>query len=109
MVDYMKCIKTGCDIICDDQIYHGDLFYHDGELFISGVPKVIFEDNNYNVNCLEFEGKTFNYHFKANKLFEIPCGYDFKCFMIKGVYDVQNEFLNQIKTYSSYCLKSFEV
>ena len=47
--------------------------------------------------------------FKANKLFEIPCGYDFKCFMIKGVYDVQNEFLNQIKTYSSYCLRSFEV
>ena len=109
MVDYMKCVKTGCDVVCDGQIYHGDLFFHDGALFISDIPKAILENPNFNVNCLEFEGKTFNYHFKAKSLFEIPCGYNFKCFMIKGVYDVQESFLNQIKTYSSYCLKSFEV
>ena len=47
MVRYMKCIKTGCDVICDIQIYHGDLFYHDGVLILSGVPKEIFEDYNY--------------------------------------------------------------
>ena len=109
MVRYMKCVKTGCDIICDNQIYHGDLFYHDGVLILSGVPKEIFEDCNYCVSALEFGGKPVFYHFKARNLFEIPCGYDFKCYMVKDVFDVQEIFMGQIKTYEpEECIKLFE-
>ena len=42
-------------------------------------------------------------------LFEIPCGYDFKCYMVKDVFDVQEIFMGQIKTYESEdCIKLFE-
>ena len=109
MVRYMKCIKTGCDVICDIQIYHGDLFYHDGVLILSGVPKEIFEDYNYNARALENGGRPVFYHFKARNLFEIPCGYDFNCYMVKDVFDVQESFISQIKSYESEeCIKVFE-
>lgn len=34
----MICVKTGCDIRHGKNIYHGDLFYEEGEWLLKGVP-----------------------------------------------------------------------
>ena len=49
----MKCIKTGCDVICDDMIYHGDLFFHNGILILSGVAKESWNNVENNIYFLE--------------------------------------------------------
>ena len=105
----MKCIKTGCDVICDDMIYHGDLFFHNGILILSGVAKESWTKVENNVYFLEQENKKFNYHFKCEDLAEIPCYGNNACFIVDVAYDVQDEFMKQIKTYEKpECVKLFE-
>ena len=108
MVGYAKCIKTGCDIICDDMIFHGDLFYCNGTLVLSGVPKETWSNWNNNVHVLKSENKKVYYHFQSKTLKEIPCGGEYACFLVYDIYDVQNEFLQQIKNYESVeCISMF--
>ena len=100
MVRYMKCIKTGCDVICDERIYHGDLFYHDGIFILSGVPKEYLESVNCDVNYLKSENKPIFFHFKCKEMFEIPST-AYGCYLIKRVFDIQDYFANQIKSYET--------
>lgn len=109
MVKYMRCIKTGCDVICDDMIFHGDLFFHNGNLVLSGVPKGSYNNVNNSIPYLETCNKKIYYHFQSEDLFQVPCGGAFETFVIDGVFDVQDEFLKQMKEYESKeCVALFE-
>lgn len=109
MIDYMKCIKTGCDIICEDKIFHGDLFYKNGNLILSGVPNESWNETHNNVYLLKENKKPVFYHFQAHNLSQIPCGYDFAAFLVTNVFDVQEDFLKQMKNYeSNEVIKFFE-
>lgn len=109
MVSYMKCIKTGCDIICDGMIFHGDLFFKNDVLILSGVPNESWSSVNNSVHCLKAEGKKVFYHFQASSLSQIPTSGNFSCFMVEGVFDIQEDFLNQIKFYEKPdCVEFFQ-
>lgn len=100
MVEFMKCIKTGCDVICDGRIYHGDLFYHDKVFILSGVSKEYLESVNSNVDYLRNKHLRIFYHLQCKEMFEIPSG-NSGCYMIKKVFDLQDHFCDQILKYES--------
>jgi hypothetical protein len=109
MFDFMKCIKTGCDVICDNMIFHGDLFYYNNTLILSGVPNESWSSYSNNVNILKADNKKIYYHFQCKKLHEIPPANIYTCFLVEGVFDVQSDFLNQIKKYENQnCIDFFE-
>lgn len=110
MVNYMKCIKTGCNVICEGKIFHGDLMYYNGIVILSGVPYDTWCSASNNVFLLKQENKKIYYDFQAKNLSQIPgTGSVFAAFIVEGVFDVQNEFINQIKNYEKKeCIALFE-
>lgn len=86
MTEYFKCIKTGCDILCEDIVYHGDLFYKNGIMIL---------------NC---SGRGYNYngwcHFSAESIWEIPC-HNPVILICGKIRDVHPDFLRQIQKYES--------
>ena len=76
----MKCIKTGCDVICDDILYHGDLMYRNGVLVLSGVPNESWQ----NIFYLREKGYDSHYHFKCKNMAMIPgTGNQYSVFLVE--------------------------
>ena len=102
----MKCIKTGCDIICNDILYHGDLMYRNGVLVLSGVPNESWQ----NIFFLREKGYDSRYHFQCENLAKIPSTVHYACFLVENVFDVQQDFMDQIREYETPdCIAMFEV
>ena len=38
MLEDAKTLKTGCDVICGKEVYHGDLKFADGKFYLAGIP-----------------------------------------------------------------------
>lgn len=102
----MKCIKTGCDIICDNILYHGDLMYRNGVLVLSGVPNESWQ----NIFYLQKGGENVFYHFKSGNMAMIPgTGCQYAAFLVEFPFDVQKDFIDQIKKWETpECVALFE-
>ena len=102
----MKCIKTGCDIISNNILYHGDLMYRNGILILSGVPNSSWQ----NVSCLKEMGYKTSYHFQCKNMAMIHgTGGQYFAFLVESPFDVQKNFLDQIKEWESpKCVALFE-
>lgn len=101
----MRCIKTGCDIICDGLLFHGDLMYRNGVLILSGVPT----DSWQNVYTIRKRGEKIYYHFQCENMARIPSTGFYSCFLVENVFDVQPDFMEQMREYESPdCISMFE-
>ena len=101
----MKCIKTGCDVICDEIVFHGDLMYRNGVLVLSGVP----EGSWQNIYPIRKRGEQIYYHFQCENLAKIPSTGHYACFLVENVFDVQQNFMEQIREYETpECIAMFE-
>lgn len=90
MFSAAKCIKTGCDVACDGKMFHGDLMHYNGILILTGVPR----ESYYTSNCPP--------HFHANNIIEIyGCGEYYQAFIVEGISNPSEDFMNQIKTYET--------
>lgn len=62
MLSYFKCVKTGCDILCGDNVFHGDLFHKNG-VYVLVCSHRVFSPA---------DGKRLYYHFEIGELAEVP-------------------------------------
>lgn len=91
MFGNMKCIKTGCDVLCEGMLFRGDLFFHEGILILTGVPYESYY--SYKVT------KDTKFHFVAKNIFRINSS-NYQNFLIQGIESVNEEFLEFLKVWS---------
>ncbi|NCB47893.1 hypothetical protein EOM81_12900 [bacterium] len=85
MINAFKCIKTGCDIKCGKEVYHGDLFYHHGIMVLNSSGSY-YEDGFY--------------HFEIENMTEIQASNSI--FTLNGkISGVLPAFLQQMEEYES--------
>ena len=93
----MHCIKTGCSILCDNFLFHGDLFFENGTVILSGVPR----DSCYSRNNSYFD-------MEAREVFEIPVAGQYQCFLINDIFHVSEKLIDQFEKWESCdCISYF--
>ena len=94
MMDYFKCIKTGCDLGCDGMSWHGDL-YADNKCV------VIFKSYGRNEHGYEYN------HVNADSVTELGDDDENGIFLINHVSSVSKDYETQLRKWESVGICKF--
>ena len=86
MMDYFKCIKTGCDMGCDGMSWHGDLY-------ADAKGTVIFKSCCRNPRGYEYD------HVTAGHITQLGDDDENCIFLVNGVLDVSDAFRTTLLKY----------
>jgi hypothetical protein len=103
MIKSASCLKNGCNIVCEEMLFHGDLYVTDKLVILSGIPK----DSIGNFDYLKSMNKYLESHATATEMVEIPQNGEFKTFIIYGL-KAEKYLLELVKTYKPQLVDLFK-